>query len=316
MSVNTTPIDAKAERRQAHNAFLPTILGLLSILFWGSSVAFSRSLTEQLGTYTAGTAIYGIGGLVSGVFLVASPRRRAAFRRLPPLYLLVCGPLLTATIVTFSIAIGIASNRQQTVEVGIINYLWCSLTLVFSALVLRKRASWLLAPGMIMAFIGVILAMTSNSPFSAATLAENVRAGTAPYALAFVAAVFWALYSALSRKLAHDVDGNATPVFFILSAAILLGFRCSVQEDSMWTPRACIELIYMAAFPAFFGYAFWDIAMRRGQIILLAACSYFTPLLSTFITSIYLGVSIGIPLWISTVLVVFGALLCNSAIKD
>jgi len=315
MSVNTAPVDTGAER-QDRDAFLPTVLGLLSILFWGSSVAFSRSLTEQLGTFTAGAAIYGIGGLVSGVFLFVSPRRRRAFRRLPPVYLLVCGSLLIATIVTFSIAVGIAANRQQTVEVGIINYLWCSLTLVFSVLILRKRASWLLAPGMFMAFGGVILAMTSSGPFSWSTLAENLRTGFAPYALALVAAVSWALYSALSRKLAHNVDGNATPVFFILSAAILLGFRCVVRESSVWTPRACVELIYMAAFPAFFGYAFWDVAVRRGRIILLAVCSYFTPLLSTFITSTYLGVSIGIPLWTSTVLVVFGSLLCNSAIRD
>jgi len=87
-------------------------------------------------------------------------------------------------------------------------------------------------------------------------------------------------------------------------------------EESSWTVRVVAELLYMSIFPTFLAYIFWDRAMRKGNIILVASLSYFTPLLSIIISSLYLQVVIKPSLWIACGLVIAGAVICKFSIID
>jgi drug/metabolite transporter (DMT)-like permease len=77
-----------------------------------------------------------------------------------------------------------------------------------------------------------------------------------------------------------------------------------------------LELGYMVVFPTTLAYAFWDAAMRRGNMILVASLSYLTPLLSIIIGSVYLGVATGWNLWVGSLLVVAGSLLCKLSVEE
>lgn len=55
-------------------------------------------------------------------------------------------------------------------------------------------------------------------------------------------------------------------------------------------------------------YALWDVAMRKGNLLLVAACSYLTPLLSTLVSCAYLKVMPGSQLWVGCALIVVGSL--------
>jgi drug/metabolite transporter (DMT)-like permease len=72
----------------------------------------------------------------------------------------------------------------------------------------------------------------------------------------------------------------------------------------------------MAVFVTFLAYVFWDHAMRRGNMILVAALSYFTPLLSTLFSAAYLGVVPGPAIWLACALVIGGALVCRAAVVE
>lgn len=72
----------------------------------------------------------------------------------------------------------------------------------------------------------------------------------------------------------------------------------------------------MSVFPTFLAYTFWDRAMRKGNIILVVSLSYFTPLLSIIISSLYLRVAIKANLWIACGLVIAGAVICKFSIID
>jgi drug/metabolite transporter (DMT)-like permease len=56
--------------------------------------------------------------------------------------------------------------------------------------------------------------------------------------------------------------------------------------------------------------------MRKGKIILVVSLSYFTPLLSIIISSLYLQVVIKPSLWIACGLVIAGAVICKFSIVD
>ena len=72
----------------------------------------------------------------------------------------------------------------------------------------------------------------------------------------------------------------------------------------------------MSVFPTFLAYLFWDRAMRKGKIILVVSLSYFTPLLSIIISSLYLQVAIEPSLWLACGLVIAGAVICKFSIID
>lgn len=56
--------------------------------------------------------------------------------------------------------------------------------------------------------------------------------------------------------------------------------------------------------------------MRRGNLLLVVAMSYFTPLLSTILSCAYLKVSPGPGLWLGCILLVGGSLLTWLSMSD
>jgi drug/metabolite transporter (DMT)-like permease len=56
--------------------------------------------------------------------------------------------------------------------------------------------------------------------------------------------------------------------------------------------------------------------MREGNLLFVAACSYFTPLLSTFVSCLYLQVTPGWRLWIGCLAIVGGSLLTWLSLSD
>ena len=218
--------------------------------------------------------------------------------------------------VSLYVAIGFASDRQQVLEVALINYLWPALTLVFAIPILRKKAGIWLVFGVFLGFVGVFLATFSGESFSWRTFSENVAVNYLPYVFAFVAAVSWALYSNLSRLWGGQAESGGVPLFLLFSGLVFVSLRVFTPEDTRWTFRSMLELVYMMIFPTALGYVFWDEAMRKGRIILVASLSYLTPLLSAIIATVYLGVKAGWSLWIGCMLVVAGAAVCKLSVKE
>jgi drug/metabolite transporter (DMT)-like permease len=297
-----------------------TILGMAAILLWSTTVAFGRSLTEQLGPLTSAALIYGLGGLLGWGYwrVTRSTPRLAAFDRR---YLLGCGGLFLLYMVCFYLALGTARNRTQVLGVGLMNYLWPMLTLVFSLVLLKIRANALFAPGVLAGMAGVFLVTTQGDTVTWTAFRQNMTQNATPYTLGFLAAVSWGLYSALSRRWGGGArpsqsraDSGAVPIFMLLTGVVLGLARLLVPEHTHWTGRALGELAYLAVGPNL-AYMFWEQAMQKGDIILVASCSYFTPLLSTLISSLYLGVSLGWSLWGGCGLIIVGAILCNLAVR-
>lgn len=295
-----------------------TALGILAILIWSTSFAFGRSIMEQLGTFGGAACIYTLGGVL-GCILMILQRRLGAFLCMPPAYHLVCGGLFVTYILAVQMGIGFARDRQQAVEVILLNYLWPGLTMALSVPIQRRPARWWLIPGVLLAVAGTALGVASGRGLSGWHLLENLRAQPGPYVFGLVAAVSWALYSNLSRRLAGHGKGSGVPVF-LLASGLAMGVLYLFSDEQMywtqWTHRVRLELLYAALFPGLLAYMFWELAMRRGRMGLVVAVSYLTPLLATVITCLYLGVPLGAGLLTACVLVIAGAVLSSKAVSE
>jgi drug/metabolite transporter (DMT)-like permease len=157
----------------------------------------------------------------------------------------------------------------------LLNYLWPLLIVLFSSLLPGER----LAPhhilGALLGFVGTVLLFGGNN-------SGDFAPGQVPgLAAAFVAAFVWAAYSVMSRKLkAVPTDAVAG---FCLATALLSAAVHGFVEVTVWpdTPAQWLAIAALGLGPVGAAFYAWDIGMKRGDIRVLGAASYATPLLST-----------------------------------
>jgi drug/metabolite transporter (DMT)-like permease len=117
-------------------------------------------------------------------------------------------------------------------------------------------------------------------------LAGNASGGFSPGQVpgliaAFVAAFVWAAYSVMSRRL-KSVPTDAV-AGFCLATALLATLVHGLVEVTVWpdTPAQWLAIVALGVGPVGAAFYVWDIGMKRGDIRVLGAASYATPLLST-----------------------------------
>ncbi|TFG72114.1 MAG: hypothetical protein E4H27_03245, partial [Anaerolineales bacterium] len=226
---------------------LSTAAGLVSILFWSTSIAFGRSLSEQLGPLTTIAAINLVGGVMGSILQAVQHRTRRVKPHFPVRYLVGCGSLYVLYQASLYIALGLARTHSQVLEIGLLNYLWPMLTLLFTVWLFTMKFRLWLIPGVLVATAGVLLATSQNQTLSWNSFTMNIQQHAAPYILGFVAAVSWALYSTLSRKWAGDSPGNAVPLFMLASASVLgLTRLLFLDEHTTWSRSGLLEFAYLA----------------------------------------------------------------------
>lgn len=283
--------------------------GILAILLWSATVGLFRSIGEALGPVGGPAIIFTVSGVLVVLFLGVP-----AMRSINRTYLLGGGLLFVAYEVCLALSIGYAHDRIQAMEVGMINYLWPSLTMLFAVLLRQTGASlMLLAPGIVLAFLGIVAVMKGNEPLSPGRLAENPAANPLAYALAFLAAFLWAAYSVLARRYGN---GKSPVGLFLLTTAGLLWLRyfLSEQPPMHFSASALSEAALLGIFTAT-AYSAWNFGIQRGSIGLLAALSYFTPVLSSCLASAWLAVSPPWTFWLGVALVTLGSLLSWGATR-
>lgn len=292
---------------------LYTSLGFISILCWSATVILSRSVTSALGTYTAGAIIYLIGGLIACIVLLFMPNGIQKLFSLPLKYFVVCGLLFTSYTVLLYIAIGMASSNHSTVVVGLINYLWPAFIFIFSIPILGRKANWILLPGILFASLGVYIGAMAESSMGFLDVFSSQESNIIPYLAALGAAISWGLYSNYCQILIDKEKGDAIPVFILMTGLALLILRLFVTEESKWSTAVSLLVLANVAFPVILAYSFWDLAIRKGNTVMVVAASYFTPILSTILTCLFLGVAINKFIWLASICVTVGAILCKKS---
>lgn len=291
-----------------------TTYGLGALFVWSTSFAVGRSVTEGMGMYNAAMVIYGLGGLAGVIWLLAKGKFGSIVSRDKAIPLLVCGFVYVTNMVSYFLVLGTSRTRSQMLEASLINYLWPTLTALFSVWILRVRAGWLLMAGLGLSTVGVVLTLTPDLGQFWTSIRENLSANPFPYGCALYCGISWGLYSVLSRKWATQVDGKAVFLFSLAAGIVFAGLAFTFPHQPNWTARLLGELSFMVICTNA-AYLLWGLAVQRGNIMVLVLASFFTPVLSTLLTVFYLDVTPHVGLWVGCVLVVAGSYICDKAIR-
>jgi drug/metabolite transporter (DMT)-like permease len=246
-----------------------TLIGLTAILMWSLLAALTVA-TGKIPAFQLAAMTFAIGGLVGFLTFIGRPEAVRALRQRPAAWIVGVGGLFGYHALYF-----LALRFAPPAEAGLLNYLWPLLIVLFSSLLPGER----LAPHHI---IGALLGLAGTVLLLAGNGSSGFAPGQWPGLLAaFVAAFVWAAYSVMSRRL-KSVPTDAV-AGFCLATALLAALVHRLVEVTVW-PETSAQWLAIAALgvgPVGAAFYAWDVGMKRGDIRVLGAASYATPLLST-----------------------------------
>ncbi|MDU4005535.1 aromatic amino acid DMT transporter YddG [Pluralibacter gergoviae] len=285
-----------------------TLTGLTAIILWSTMVGLMRSVSEGLGPVGGAALVFTFSGLLL-IFTVGFPNLRLIPRR----YLLAGSALFVSYEICLALALGYAVNRQQAIEVGMVNYLWPSLTILFAMAFNGQKSRWPVLPGILLSLTGVVWVLGGERGLNIDEIISNVRSGPLSYLLAFTGAFIWAAYCTVTAKYAGGQNGIT--LFVLLTAAALwLKFLLADQPPMHFTLPVTLKLLALSAALGL-AYAAWNIGILHGNVTLLATASYFTPVLSSALAALLLSTPLSWAFWQGAAMVCLGSLICGLATR-
>jgi drug/metabolite transporter (DMT)-like permease len=246
-----------------------TLIGLTAILMW-SLLAVLTVATGRIPAFQLAAMTFAIGALAASVSWIVRPGAIRALWQPPIAWMVGIGGLFGYHALYF-----LALRLAPPAEAGLLNYLWPLLIVLFSSLLPGERLKPHHIIGALLGLAGTVLLFAGNAS------AQFEPGQIAGLAAAFVAAFVWAAYSVMSRKL-KAVPTDAVAGFCLATAVLAFAVHLGV-EITVW-PNSTIQwlaIIGLGVGPVGAAFYAWDIGMKRGDIRVLGAASYATPLLST-----------------------------------
>jgi drug/metabolite transporter (DMT)-like permease len=243
-----------------------TLIGLTAILMW-SLLSVMTVATGTMPPFQLMAMTFAIGAAAS--FAVRPSAICALKQPLAASLVGVCG------LFGYHALYFVALRLAPPAEAGLLNYLWPLLIVLLSSLLPGERLKLHHVVGALLGLAGTVLLLAGNVDLA---VSPSQIAG---YAAALAAAFVWAGYSVLSRRF-KDVPTEAVAGYCACTAVLaVIVHRCT--EVTTWPsePVAWIAIAALGIGPVGAAFFAWDIGMKRGDIRVLGAASYATPLLST-----------------------------------
>jgi drug/metabolite transporter (DMT)-like permease len=245
-----------------------TLIGLTAILMW-SLLSVLTVATGTIPAFQLASMTFAIGAGAAALSWIARPGAVRALRQSPLAWAVGVGGLFGYHALYF-----LALRLAPPAEAGLLNYLWPLLIVLFSALLPGERLAPHHIAGALLGLVGTALLLSGSTGGFETTYLPG-------YAAAFVAAFVWAAYSVMSRRL-KAVPTDAVAGFCMVTAVLAALVHLAV-ETTVWpqTLTQWLAIVALGLGPVGAAFYAWDIGMKRGDIRVLGAMSYATPLLST-----------------------------------
>lgn len=285
------------------NSKKATLIGFAAIFLWSLIVALIKEVSNYFGPIGGAALIYSL----ASIFLLIS-FGWTNLKDFPPKYLILGSILFVSYEICVSLSIGYSTNNKQAIEIGMVNYLWPTTTILFSILFNKQKASLLIIPGVCLSIMGICLVLGGDEGFSFKGMLSNVKDNPFSYGLALLGVFLWAAYCTLTARAANGKNGIT--LFFIL-VSIVLWIKWILSGDV--SPNFELDsIIYLllAAFAMGIGYGAWNVGIMHGNVTLLATASYFIPVVSALVSALVLSTQLTLGFWQGALIVCFGSLLC------
>ena len=246
-----------------------TFVGMTAILMW-SLLAVLTVATGAIPPFQLAAVTFAIGAAVGGLGLLLRRTVLRTLRQPARAWLVGVGGLFGYHALYF-----LALRFAPPAEAGLVNYLWPLLIVLFSAILPGERLALHHVVGALLGLLGTVIL------FGGSGLSGSLLTYLPGLSAAFAAAFIWATYSVLSRRLA--AVPTELVAGFCAATAVLAAIFHGLLERTVWpdSPRQWLAVAALGVGPVGAAFYAWDIGMKRGDIRIIGAAAYVTPLLST-----------------------------------
>lgn len=286
-----------------------TAIGLIAIVLWSSIVALIRGVSESWGATGGAAMIYTVASAFL-LFTVGFPR----ISQFPRRYLLWGSLLFVAYELCLALSIGYANSGRQAIEVGMVNYLWPTFTMVAAILFNKQKSNLLVIPGFFLSMLGICWVLAGDQGLDLSGMLANIQDNPLSYGLAFLGALIWAAYCTVTARIAEGKNG--VTLFFILVAAALWIKYLGAGGGALAFSYHALLYLLLAASAMGFGYAAWNIGILGGNVTVLAGASYFIPIFSSILSALLLRAPLSVAFWQGASMVCAGSVLCWLATRE
>jgi drug/metabolite transporter (DMT)-like permease len=248
-----------------------TLIGFTAILMW-ALLAMLTAASGAIPPFQLAAMTFLVGGLLGAVTWPFRKGAIAALHQGLPVWLLGIGGLFGYHFVYFS-----AIRAAPPVQVSLIAYLWPLFLVLFSAFLPGERVKLHHVIGVVLGLAGAAVIITGGRGL---TIFSSFGFG---HLLAFACALIWSAYSVLSRRFG-DVSTDVVAGFCLLTAA--LSAACHVMFETTVWPQDSTQwaaILGLGLLPVGAAFYTWDYGVKHGDIMVLGAASYASPLLSTIV---------------------------------
>lgn len=272
-----------------------TLSGFGALALW-SAFAVLTGATGTMPPFQLLAVTFGLGGL-AGLLVNAARLGRAglaaALHQPPRVWAVGVGGLFGYHALYYA-----ALRLAPPAEAGLFNYLWPLLLVLGAALGPGGRLRPAHVLGALLGFAGVVALLVGPVFLDGPPLLDRPPGlGDTPTAAGFdlglhgdralgdlcalAAAFVWAAYSLASRRFGH-VPTAAVSGFGLAVAALAAAVSLLFEAPS-WPviPGEWVALVTLGLGPAGASFLLWDRGVKAGDLPLLAAVAYATPLVST-----------------------------------
>jgi len=251
------------------SALIPTLYGVLALIFWGISPAFVCKI-RYIPVFQLSMLFQGISFLFTLGITANQKQLKTRLMELPRSLFMV--PILVMNQICYVYAFRLAPPDQ----VDLINYLWPIMAVVGSSFLFREKMAATRFIGILVGFLAVLF--LGRRDIVAAELGSRFFWG---YVSAFGAALFWTLYILIGRSL-KGISAYQHIGFHIgLSSLVMGGLHLVIDPE--FRPLAAREWILIASLGIMvygLGYPLWWYGIDKGKFALLTSLSYLAPILS------------------------------------
>jgi drug/metabolite transporter (DMT)-like permease len=248
-----------------------TLVGFIAVAAW-ALLALLTDLSGNVPPLQLLAITFAVGAVPGLIAMLVQPGRRAALQQPLRVWALGAGGLFGYHFCYFT-----ALDNAPAIDASLIAYLWPLFIVLGSALMPGERLRWHHIAGALLGLSGAALIVTKGG-------AVNFEAKyTFGYAMAGLCALIWSSYSLLSRRNAA-VPTDTVTGFCLVTAALGLAAHL-MFEETIW-PQAGSEwmaIILLGLVPLGLAFMAWDYGVKHGDIQVLGAASYASPLLSTLV---------------------------------
>jgi len=280
-----------------------TLIGLLSIIMWGTAPLCTAILTQHLPIFQLLSYAFFTSTITSCVFFIIQGKNPVnIFKQpLPYWFLGLFG------VFGFHLFYFLAFKDAAPIESLLIVNLWPLLMILFAVLFLHERLTKFNIIGTILAFAGVTIMVTKGQSLQIDTNQLN------NYLYAFCAALIWAIYSCICKN-AKNINNKTIASFCLSSGVLATILHISTEQHQVMQWQQLLLVIYLGMFPLGAAFFTWDYGMKHGDIKILGTLAYLGPLIGTLLFVITGTAELTSIIAVACVLIVGGSLV--SSVKN